>query len=208
MKKKILTTALLSLLCAPMHAESTTQPIPAPTNSNGFQAPAAPEPEHESTIPAAPKTTPTINCEYNIPASTTIDQTVLATWAEKATMQSFDFNPTDLETQLEKLKPCFTEQGWQSFHDAFESSGNIKAIQLQNLTVSSQMDGKLSINPIKESQWKIAIRLQVVYQNDKEKLTQLLSIDLLVGRRASGNLGIMQIIATPRQADVSKKSNP
>lgn len=40
--------------------------------------------------------------------------------------------------------------------------------------------------------------MQVVYQNDKEKLTQLLSVDVLVGRKVTGNLGIMQMIATPR----------
>ncbi len=40
--------------------------------------------------------------------------------------------------------------------------------------------------------------LQVVYQNDKEKLTQLLTVDVLIGRKISGDLGIMQMIAAPR----------
>jgi len=39
--------------------------------------------------------------------------------------------------------------------------------------------------------------LQVVYQNDKEKLTQKLNVDLLIGRKMSGDLGIMQMIAIP-----------
>lgn len=205
MKHKIITTALFSMLCVSSFAENTPSLTPEKATANALQAPQAPEPEHTSTIATAPKLAPVINCEYTIPASTTvIDQAVLSTWAEKATIQAFDFNPTDLDSQLEKLKPCFTDQGWISFKEALDSSGNIEAIKLQNLTVSSQLDGPLDIKPAKENQWKINVPLQVVYQNDKEKLTQLLSIDLLVGRRMQGNLGIMQILATPRQANISK----
>ena len=43
--------------------------------------------------------------------------------------------------------------------------------------------------------------LQVAYQNDKEKLTQLLTVDLLIGRKVNGDLGIMQMIATPRTTE-------
>ena len=53
---------------------------------------------------------------------------------------------------------------------------------------------------IKDNQWKASVPLQVVYQNDKEKLTQLLTVNLLIGRKISGDLGIMQMIATPQQA--------
>ena len=183
MIKKILMIVLLPFFYISSHAE------------NAFQIPTAPEPEN--TIPAAPNTPPAINCDYPIPASVnTIDTALLQTWAEKAIMQSFDFNSQELDQQLEKLKPCFTEQGWQSFYEAIKS---------QNLTVSCQIDGKLNIISAKENQWKVVIPLQVVYQNDKEKITQLLSVELLVGRRASGNLGIMQVIATPRQLGESTK---
>lgn len=192
------------MLCMSSFAENSPSLSPEQTTANALQAPPAPEPEHISTIASAPKSAPVINCEYLIPSTTTvIDQSLLSTWAEKATIQMFDFNPADLESQLDKLKPCFTDQGWISFKEALDSSGNIEAIKLQNLTVSSQLDGPVSINPSQENQWKINVPLQVVYQNDKEKLTQLLSIDLLVGRRMQGNLGIMQILATPREATIA-----
>jgi hypothetical protein len=192
MIKKILIIIVLPFFYVSSYAE------------NAFQIPTAPEPEN--TIPAASNTPPVINCNYPIPASiNTIDTALLETWAEKAIMQSFDFNSQELDQQLEKLKPCFTEQGWQSFYDALKASGNLEAIKSQNLSVSCQIDGKLNINSVKENQWKVIIPLQVVYQNDKEKITQLLSVELLVGRRASGNLGIMQVIATPRQLGESTK---
>ena len=192
------------MLCMSSFAENSPSLSPEQTTANALQAPPAPEPEHISTIASAPKSAPVINCEYLIPSTTTvIDQSLLSTWAEKATIQMFDFNPADLESQLDKLKPCFTDQGWISFKEALDSSGNIEAIKLQNLTVSSQLDGPVSINTSQENQWKINVPLQVVYQNDKEKLTQLLSIDLLVGRRMQGNLGIMQILATPREATIA-----
>ena len=61
------------------------------------------------------------------------------------------------------------------------------------------VDGELKVNPVKDNQWKVSIPLQVVYQNDKEKLTQKLNVDLLIGRKMSGDLGIMQMIATPME---------
>ncbi len=185
---------LLTLLGPSVHAD-TVQAI---------KAPAAPEPVIESTVPTAPKLKPVINCEYPIPADVvTVDNALLSTWATKAAVQSFDFNAPNMDSQLGLLKLCYTTQGWQGFMDALTKSGNVDAIKLQNLTVSSQVDGNITINPVKENQWKIAVPLHVVYQNDKERLTQLLSIELLVGRNASGTLGIMQIIATPREAAVT-----
>ena len=76
-----------------------------------------------------------------------------------------------------------------------------EAIQSQHLTVTSMADGDVKINPIKDNQWKITVPLQVAYQNDKEKLTQLLTVDLLIGRKVNGDLGIMQMIATPRTTE-------
>lgn len=151
-------------------------------------------------VPATPATTPVpvINCLYHIPSATTVDQATLLIWAQKATIQSFDFNPNDIDGQLNKLKSCYTDEGWKGFREALDKSGNLAAIKSQRLTVISQLDGKVNATSVKENQWKITVPMHVVYQNDKEKLTQVLSIDLLVGRKASGDLGIMQLIATPK----------
>lgn len=184
MRKALLSTALVSILCSSVHSENTTLPTQT----------AAP-----ASVPIAVQTAPVINCNYPIPTTIkTIDETTLSTWASKAVVQSFEFTPSEVDEQLKRLKPCYTDLGWQGFHDALEKSGNIKSIQTQALTVSSQIEGKLTIKPVKENQWKITFPLQVVYQNTKERLTQLLNIDLLIGRKINGDLGIMQIIAIPK----------
>lgn len=186
MKKKYLLVIWLPVFYATGYASSP------------FAIPKIQEPPTK--IPTTVRVEPVINCNYPIPANIqTIDPAILEAWAQAALMQSFEFNARDLDTQLEQLKPCFTEQGFQSFYDALKASGNIDEIKAQNLTISSQVNGKLSITPIRDNQWKVIIPLQVIYQNDKQKITQLLLVELLVGRRAAGNLAIMQVIATPKE---------
>lgn len=195
MKQILLSTALLSLLCSVVHSENTTEKT--------VQAPII-------SVPAAVKPTPipVINCDYSIPLTTKIiDETTLSTWASKAAVQSFEFTPSEFDDQLKKLKACYTDLGWQGFHDALEKSGNIKSIQSQSLTVTSQVEGQLTVKPVKENQWKVTLPLQVVYQNTKERLTQQLTIDLLIGRKNTGDLGIMQIIAIPRDMVANASEN-
>ena len=141
-------------------------------------------------------TAPTIDCNYHIPTSQkTIDTATITTWAENATLQAFSFSHATIQAQLKTLKHCFTDQGWKGFSDALQKSGNIDSIQTQHLTVSSQTDGPLLVNAVKDNQWKAVLPIQVVYQNDKEKITQRLKVDLLIGRKPSGDLGFMQMIA-------------
>lgn len=195
----MLSTALLSILCTTAYADNAAQPTPA-ASANTVQpaAPAATAPTTPSAVPT-PQPPQTIDCQYRIPAETTnIEQSLISTWAKKAAVQSFEFNPATIDEELGVLKACYTEQGWQGFNDALQKSGNINAIKTQHLTVNSQVDGELTITPTKDNQWKVTVPMQVVYQNDKEKLTQLLSVELLIGRKISGDLGIMQMIATPR----------
>jgi hypothetical protein len=202
MNNTLLSTALLSILCSTAYADNTAQPATVPVDAKTQSAPPVPLPAAAPASSAAtttPQSPQTIDCQYRIPATTTtIDQSVLSTWAKKAAVQSFEFNPTTIDQELDELKTCYTDQGWQGFNDALQKSGNINAIKTQKLTVSSQVDGELTIVPSKDNQWKITVPMQVVYQNEKEKLTQLLSVDLLIGRKVSGDLGIMQMIATPR----------
>ncbi|HAZ7573520.1 DotI/IcmL family type IV secretion protein [Legionella sp. PATHC032] len=154
------------------------------------------------------QTAPVVNCDYKIPAETkAIDQSLVLTWAEKAIIQSFDFDPATVDAQLQKLQACFTDQGWLSFNSALQKSGNLDAIKSQKLHVSSQIDGQPQVTEAIENQWKITIPLQVVYQNDKEKVTQLLNVNVTVGRKITGDLGINQMIAMPRTATSMPQTN-
>ena len=197
MKKTILSTALFTILCGSAAAETSPPAVTTPAATIN------------STVVSSPAETPNqpivINCKYHIPTNTTtIDTSLVSTWAGKAAVQSFEFNPSSIDAELIELKTCYTDQGWQGFNDALQKSGNIESFKTQGLTVSSLVDGELKVNPVKDNQWKVSVPLQVVYQNDKEKLTQKLNVDLLIGRKMSGDLGIMQMIATPKETSKLK----
>lgn len=220
MKKIILSCALITLASTQVQAETNTQPTQTQTDNAAVTAPenAAPannvNPPAETTTPTTENQQPVtaetqqltmpavMNCEYKIsPEVKQIDQNIVLAWAEKAIVQAFDFDSNSIDAQMLKLQNCFTDQGWQGFNNALQKSGNIEAIKTQKLTVSSLIDGKVQITDAKDSQWKLTVPLQVVYQNDKEKVTQQLNLDVTIGRKMSGDLGVMQIIAAPRQDD-------
>lgn len=196
MKKLILGTLLTTLVSTNIYAEDAKElPIatPAPITNPPVDANA------QTTAPKAAETAPTIDCNFKIPAKTTvIEQPLLLTWTKNATLQSFNFEVASLDSQMTNLKNCYTDQGWQGFNDALQKSGNLESIKSQQLSVSSQLDGEATIVESKDNQWKIALPIQVVYQNSKDKITQKLNVTLTVGRKPSGDLGIMQMIAMPK----------
>lgn len=194
MNKTLLSPILFALLTASAHADT----LPPPST------PVTDTPSSVAATPAAPQAAPAIDCNYHIPASqAAVDSALITTWAEKATLQSFSFVPATIQDQLDALKLCYTDQGWKGFNDALQKSGNIDSIKTQQLNVSSQADGVATINTVKDNQWKVKLPIQVVYQNDKEKVTQKLVVDVLVGRKPNGDLGVMQLIATTRAADTA-----
>ena len=152
------------------------------------------------TTSTTPASATEINCAYQIsPQVSHIDPNVIIKWTEKAAEQAFTFDAAQIDKQMEQLKTCFTNQGWQGFQDAFKKSGNMNSIKSQQLSVSAMVESPPTIVENKGNEWKVSVPLQVVYQNKQQKLTQPLHIDVLVGRKLTGELGIMQIIATPKQ---------
>jgi hypothetical protein len=68
----------------------TQQPAVTPTATQPIQ-----------TIQQAPAV---INCDYKIPAETkNIEQSLVIDWAKKAVVQSFDFNPDAIDSQIQQL---------------------------------------------------------------------------------------------------------
>lgn len=179
---------LMLLTCSPVICFSDTAP-----------APKAPAPAAE-TAPAV------INCEYKLAKnSTTVEQPLLSTWAQNAAIQSFQFNAKNLKTELDALKSCYTKQGWTAFNEALKTSGNLEAIEKNQLVVTSKISGTPNIQNIKDKQWKVSIPLKVTYQNKEKQVLQTLNVELLISLNKSGSLGIMQIIAVPKQ-DKTKKA--
>lgn len=193
--------------------DTTSTPVtPAVPNATSTQS--IPGTGSGTTVPVQTQNPTTIlanqpmNCSLHIPVeTTTIDSNIVMKWTEKALQQSYDFDFNAIDKQLTSLKNCYTDQGWQSFSEALAISGNVNAIKSQKLTASSMIDGKPQLIEAKDSQWRLTLPLQVVFQNDKEKITQSLSVYLVVGRKINGDLGIMQIIASPRELTPIHQSN-
>lgn len=184
MKKRFFTLVWLILL--PSFCFADTPPPPAP-----------------ETKPEAPQA---INCQYKLAKdNNAVEQTLISTWAEHAAIQSFQFNPDQLQAEMDALKPCYTDQGWKAFNEALKTSGNLDAIRSNRLTVTSQVSGTAIVEAIKDKQWKASVPLKVTYQNQEKEVLQTLNVELLITLNKSGSLGIMQVIAVPKQEN--KKSS-
>ncbi|MCW8397736.1 DotI/IcmL family type IV secretion protein [Legionella sp. PATHC038] len=143
------------------------------------------------------KTPEAINCDFKVPdGMTKIDEELVKKWAENATIQSFDFNSDSIDTQLQKLKSCYTAKGWEHFKNALDKSGNIEAIKSQKLIMSSKVSGQTKLIATRNNQWNMELLLQVVYQNKQIKVIKFLNVDLSMERKPSGDFGIARIIAT------------
>lgn len=195
MRIKFLTSVILLCLGNTTYADDTTEQKPIPASSTTVT---------QDTVKKEPASQ-IINCEYKATPTEEIKNVLVIQWSEKAAMQSFTYSSADIDNKLKELKNCFTDQGYNSYTEALTKSGNVEAIKAQQLNVSSLVDGKTKINKLEDNKWQLKIPLQVVYQNSKEKLTQLLFVDMLVTRKKSGNLGISQIIAAPRDKIIEKK---
>ncbi len=207
MNKTFLSPLLIALLSTQVNAAEPAVPNDTAneTTTSTIMAP-PPAPAEPTTTPAP---TPALDCNYHIPANqTAIDSALITSWAEKAALQSFTFTPATIQNQLDMLKTCYTEQGWKGFNDALQKSGNVDSIKNQQLTVSGQAEGVANINTVKDGQWKVTLPIQVVYQNDKEKVTQHLLVGVLVGRKPNGDLGIMQLVATARPEEAPAAAAP
>ena len=181
--------------------ETPTEPEASTKTETPEKAPAKTE---EATTPESPIA---INCSYKVPKDmSTIDPTLIKQWAEHAAIQSFQFDPTNLKSELAALKDCYTDQGWKAFNEALKTSGNLEAIQSNNLKVTSKIRGTSNVQDVKEKQWKVSIPMDVSYKNKEKQLLQSLNVDLLISLQKSGLFGIMQVIAVPKQTTDKKEA--
>ena len=187
-------TATVAVQPAAAPATVAVQPAAAP-------ATVAVQPVAPTVVPEIPEPSGPIDCLYQLP-QTPVSENELSLWAQYAALKSFEYSFDKLDDQLQKLKYCYTDQGWTGFHDALQQSGNLSVIKSQQLTVSSQISGDPVINKIKENQWSISLPLSVVYQNTQEKFTQSLSVTLVVTKKTPNELGIVQLIATVKPEKV------
>lgn len=214
MKLNILTSAIILTLSSVTCADDIKVAMPdasiesPQSTEQTTKADIYTESETEKSAKTAKPISPDkIDCDFKIDPTAEVKNETVIIWSEKAAVQSFNYSDDNVDARLKELKSCFTDQGYSGYQDALSKSGNIEAIKSQKLTVSSLVDGSTKINKLEDNKWQLKVPLQVVYQNDKEKLTQLLFIDMLVARKPSGELGILQIIAAPRDKMIDKKAS-
>ena len=189
MTLKFPVAVLLSLMPITLFADNATAPIAPPATTAATESIAQPI---------------VIDCSTTLAKSAgPVDIALIEKWARQATVQSFTFDHTDIDSELNTLKTCYTEQGWQGFTDALNKSGNLNAIKSNQLVVSSQISGHAIATSLKDNQWKVTLPLDVVYQNKDNKIEQALSVDLIISPKPSGNLGIVQLIAIPAKKDTN-----
>lgn len=179
---------------------STPPPPPADPSAPPQNSEALNQLQQNAEQPTQPQLTPQdlakINCEFK-PAEGDIPNNVVEAWGKNAAIQAFNFTPSAVDEELTKLQACFTAEGWQSFQDALTQSGNLDAIKKQKFNVTAIPAGNAALNSTGANQWQVIIPMTVTYQNDQDKIQQNLSVELSIGRKATGELGINQIIASP-----------
>lgn len=205
MKTIIICGALFILICFRVHAVQTPKagqekaPV-APISYGAMQKTAATHPNPKSAQYKG------IDCDVRIPGETQVDKALIGRWAEYAALHSFNFDSLLIETQLKDLKSCYTKKGWLGFINALNDSENIKAIKTQRLRVNSSLDGKVQFIEVKENQWKINVPIKVIYKNAEEEVTHFLNVYLIISWKNAFQLGIVQMVATPRSSPLSMQA--
>lgn len=119
--------------------------------------------------------------------------------------QFFAFQSDILVTKLPELLSYYKEKGTIGFNSALHNLNKTKAIKNQN-PISQHRNIKSQLIENKNNQWNVTLPMQVVYQNDKNQITQLVNVNLTIGRKADGELAILQMNAIPRASSSSSKS--
>ncbi len=118
-------------------------------------------------------------------------------FATKAALQTFTYDYKNVSLQFNELEPCFTKTGWESFHNAIQQSGNIKATSKDKLIVTAEKDGEAKIlsSDTVGLVWKMFVPIKVLYQNTTHHLKQRLNVKMVIVIE-NKKLGIEQIIAS------------
>lgn len=140
-----------------------------------------------------------VNCGSLIPASPSENRRkFVKKWSAYVAKQAFALNYTTVDFDIAQIKDCFTDNGWDNFKSALEHSGNIPMIKANLLTSTSQIIDPIAIQHIKdESRWEIDVPMQIVYQNDKKKMTQMISVHLNILELPNHQLNVLQIMGNP-----------
>ena len=131
----------------------------------------------------------------------------LKKWSVYVSMKTFGLSDDSLDNTLRELTECFTTSGWNQFNDALNKSGNLKLIKTNHLSSDTHLIGQVVVQQQKEQQtWTSEIPLRVVYQNDKQKISQQINVHLRFSQLPNSKLAVMQIVGLPMHRNDIKTS--
>jgi hypothetical protein len=146
-----------------------------------------------------------IDCNYIVPEPISqMSADTIVQWADYTALKTFTYDFQNYDKQFQKLKPCYTSIGWESFLKAMKSSNNLKTAQEEHLFVSAKINGKSQLTAQssgnEQPAWVVRVPINVTYQNQDREVTQDMYIDLTI-KTIYGSpvrLGVNQIIASPK----------
>jgi hypothetical protein len=134
----------------------------------------------------------------------------LKKWSVYVSMKTFSLSHDTIDNTLVVLQDCFTTSGWNQFNDALNKSGNLNLIKTNHLSSNTHLMGQVVVQPQKEQQtWTADIPIRVVYQNDKQKISQQIHVHLRFSQLPNNKLAVMQIVGLPtKENDVQTPTLP
>ena len=126
-------------------------------------------------------------------------------WAEAATLQAYAVDFVNYRAEFTAAEKNFTPRGWASFAQSFINSGNLKKLISARLVGSAQAQAPpivKSVSIVKGSySFVVEFPLVATYQNDNERVTEQLMVDVYVVHvsvfQHPDGIAIDHIIATP-----------
>lgn len=144
-----------------------------------------------------------VDCKSLIPESASQNRRkFIKKYSAYVAKQTFAFNYLSIDFDLSQIKECFTDEGWTQFKTALDHSGNVALVKNNLLTSSSQIIEPIAIQHIaNEARWEVDVPMQIVYQNDKKKITQMISVHLNILEMPDRHVSILQIMGKPVAQD-------
>ncbi len=159
----------------------------------GFGEPPIPNP-----VPISSQTA-NLRCSSTVPNfSEKAKINFIKNWAMFVADKSFSLKYNNLDYQLKQLQFCFSSSGWNQFYQALQKSGNLNLITTNQLSANTQVIGPVAINHHpKFSSWTAVVPLRVVYQNQKQKISQEINVHLTINQLKDDHLAVIQIVGKP-----------
>lgn len=142
---------------------------------------------------------PNLGCTTNLPDTTEPEKIrFVKTWSAYVAQKSFAFKHDSMDNQLKQLQFCYSKAGWTQFSEALKKSNNINLISSNQLMANTQIIGPIQVNHHPQYQsWTAVVPLRVVYQNQKQKISQEINVHLTINQLRNNQLAVIQIVGKP-----------